>query len=94
MTALNGTLIPTYAARGAHRPLDDLIAADPDFELDDFYPTIQKISSFNGQTYAIGFDVAPTVLYYNKALLKKQGIAAPPRPSRCRGQPSVTWPRS
>ena len=38
VTALNGTLIPTYAARGAHRPLDDLIAADPDFELDDFYP--------------------------------------------------------
>jgi multiple sugar transport system substrate-binding protein len=79
VTALNGTLIPTYAARGAHRPLDDLIAADPDLRLDDFYPTIQKISSFNGQTYAIGFDVAPTVLYYNKDLLKKQGITAPSR---------------
>ncbi|MEV8371415.1 sugar ABC transporter substrate-binding protein [Kribbella sp. NPDC056861] len=77
VTALNGTLIPTYAARGAHRPLDDLIAADPDFKLADFYPAIQKISTFNGQTYAIGFDVAPTVLYYNKTLLAKAGIAAP-----------------
>jgi multiple sugar transport system substrate-binding protein len=79
VTALNGTLIPTYAARGAHRPLDDLIAADPDFHLDDFYPAIQKISTFNGQTYAIGFDVAPTVLYYNKTLLTKAGIPLPSR---------------
>jgi multiple sugar transport system substrate-binding protein len=70
-------LVQTYAARGAHRPLDDLIANDPEFKLDDFYPAIRKISTFNGQTYGIGFDVAPTVLYYNKDLLKKQGITAP-----------------
>ncbi|NUR95687.1 MAG: extracellular solute-binding protein, partial [Kribbellaceae bacterium] len=79
VTALNGTLIPTYAARGAHRPLDDLIAADPDFSLDDFYGTSRKISSFNGHTYAIGFDVAPTVMYYNTDLLDKQGIPLPSR---------------
>ena len=79
VTALNGTLIPTYAARGAHRPLDDLIEADPDFHLDDFYQSIRRISSFNGKTYAIGFDVAPTVMYYNKTLLQKQGVELPSR---------------
>jgi multiple sugar transport system substrate-binding protein len=84
VTAVNGQLLQTYAARGAHRPLDDLIANDPDFELDDFYPAIKKISTFNGQTYGIGFDVAPTVMYYNKDLLKKQGIE----------QPSPTQPMS
>jgi multiple sugar transport system substrate-binding protein len=77
VTALNGWLIPTYAARGAHRPLDDLIAGDPDFDIDDFYQPIRDISSFNDQTYAIGFDVAPTVIYYNKTLLQKQGIEPP-----------------
>ncbi|MGC4941671.1 ABC transporter substrate-binding protein [Kribbella sp. DT2] len=77
VTALNGWLIPTYAARGAHRPLDDLIAADPDFDIEDFYQPIRDISSFNDQTYAIGFDVAPTVIYYNKTLLEEKGIAAP-----------------
>ncbi|GAA3540374.1 extracellular solute-binding protein [Kribbella ginsengisoli] len=77
VTALNGTLIPTYASRGAHRPLDDLIAADADFKTDDFYPLSRKISSFNGKTYAIGFDVAPTVLYYNKTILTKAGIELP-----------------
>jgi multiple sugar transport system substrate-binding protein len=77
VTAVNGQLLQTYAARGAHRPLDDLIASDPELQLDDFYPAIRKISSFNGQTYAIGFDVAPTLMYYNKDLLKKQGIPAP-----------------
>jgi len=80
VTAVNGLLLQTYGARGAHRPLNDLIAADPDFDLDDFYPAIRKIATFNGQTYGIGFDVAPTVLYYNKTLLQKQGIA-PPSPT-------------
>lgn len=77
VTAVNGQLLQTYASRGAHRPLDDLIAADPDFDLDDFYPAIRKIGTFDGQIYGIGFDVAPTVLYFNKTLLAKQGIAAP-----------------
>lgn len=77
VTALNGTLIPTYAARGAHRPLDDLIAADRDFDHNDFYPTIRAISAFDNRTYAIGFDVAPTVLYVNKTIFGKHGIPVP-----------------
>ncbi|WP_063732057.1 ABC transporter substrate-binding protein [Streptomyces sp. RTd22] len=79
VTALNGWMIPTYAARGSHRALDDLIAQDPDFDRDDFYPASQSISSFAGKTYAIGFDVAPAVLYYNKSLLDKAGIDPPSR---------------
>ncbi|MEJ3654351.1 sugar ABC transporter substrate-binding protein [Actinomycetes bacterium KLBMP 9759] len=77
VTALNGWMLPTYAARGAHRPLDDLIANDPDFDMEDFYPDIRKISSFDGRTYAIGFDVAPTVLYCNKTIFDKHGIPMP-----------------
>ncbi|NUP40930.1 MAG: sugar ABC transporter substrate-binding protein [Streptomyces sp.] len=85
VTGINGWMVPTYAARGAHRPLDDLIADDPDFDLDDFYPAIRSISSFAGKTYGIGFDVAPTVLYYNKTLLDKHGID-PPSPTE-----PMTW---
>ena len=77
VTAINGQLLPTYAARGALRPLDDLIAADPDFDADDFYPTIRAISSFAGRPYMIGFDVAPNVLYVNKTLLAERGVDAP-----------------
>ena len=77
VTAVNGWMLPTYAARGAHRPLDDLIARDPDFDLDDFYPNIRSISSFDGRTYAIGFDVAPTVMYVNRSLFAEHGIAPP-----------------
>ena len=77
VTALNGWLVPTYAARGAHQPLDDLISGDPDFDLDDFYPTIRSIATFDGRTYGIGFDVAPTVLYVNKSMFADRGIPAP-----------------
>ena len=87
VTAINGQLLPTYAARGALRPLDDLIAADPDFDVDDFYPTIRAISSFAGRPYMIGFDVAPNVLYVNKTLLAERGIA-PPSPTE-----PMTWAR-
>jgi len=80
VTAVNGWLVPTYAARGAHRPLDDLIAGDPSLDVGDFYPATRAISSFGGRTYAIGFDVAPTVLYYNSSLFAQHGIA-PPSPT-------------
>jgi multiple sugar transport system substrate-binding protein len=85
VTAINGQSLPTYAARGALRPLDDLIAGDPDFDIDDFYPPIRAISSFAGRTYMIGFDVAPNVLYVNKTLLAERGIA-PPSPTE-----PMTW---
>ncbi|MFD1050992.1 extracellular solute-binding protein, partial [Kibdelosporangium lantanae] len=45
--------------------------------LGDFYPDIRSISSFNGKTYAIGFDVAPTVLFVNKTLFAQRGIPLP-----------------
>jgi multiple sugar transport system substrate-binding protein len=77
VNALNGWLIPTYASRGAHQPLDDLIAHDPEFSAADFYPASRSISAFAGRTYAVGFDVAPTVMYYNKTLLRKNGVPLP-----------------
>ncbi len=49
VTAINGTLIPTYAARGAHRPLDDLIAADPDFDLGRLLPASRRSRASPGR---------------------------------------------
>ncbi|WP_420110601.1 ABC transporter substrate-binding protein [Pseudactinotalea sp.] len=74
---VNGWLLPTYAGRGALLPLDDLIAGDSAFDHDDFFPAIRDIATFNGQTYGIGFDVAPTVLYVNLSLFEANGIAPP-----------------
>jgi multiple sugar transport system substrate-binding protein len=77
VTAINGLLLPTYAARGALLPLDDLIKADPSVRIDDFYAESRKLSSLADSTYALGFDIAPTVLYYNKTMFKKRGIPLP-----------------
>lgn len=74
---VNGWLVPTYAGRGALRPLNDLIEDDPEFDHDDFFEPIRRISSFDDRTYGIGFDVAPMVLYYNKTLFEAEGIATP-----------------
>ncbi|WP_159698977.1 sugar ABC transporter substrate-binding protein [Arthrobacter sp. 18067] len=77
VAAVSGTLIPAYAARGALMPLDDLIKADPSFDADDFYADSRKICSFNNKTYALGLDVAPTILYYNKTLFQELGVPLP-----------------
>ncbi len=73
--AVNGFLVPTYAARGALRPIDDLIAG---MDLTDFLPDIHAMSGFGGHQYGLGFDVAPMVLYVNKTLFAANGIPLPP----------------
>ena len=73
-----------WAARGAFRPLDDLVAAssvDPAA----FYPSAWAEATYGGRVYAIPYGVDNRALYYNKRLLREAGLvdasgeAQPPR---------------
>lgn len=48
--------------------LTPLIAKDPEFKLDDFYPNIVDIARRGDMLYAIPNDFTPMVMYYNKRL--------------------------
>ncbi len=59
-------------------PLDSLIAADPDFNLNDFEPSLLDAFRFNGQLYGLPKDYSTLVLYYNPEMLAAAGLDGPP----------------
>ena len=68
--------VPSYAARGVLEPLDSYIDASS-FALEDYYPDLRKIFSYDAQTYGFARDNDTTVLYYNKDLFDAAGQAYP-----------------
>lgn len=58
-------------------PLDDLIAASPNYEIDDFHPRLQEYNQYNGTTYALSLSTEPIFLYYRKDLYEELGLEPP-----------------
>jgi multiple sugar transport system substrate-binding protein len=58
-------------------PLDDLVAATPEFNQGDFTPTALGFFRNDGKLYGVPTDSAPKMLYYNKEIFDKAGIAPP-----------------
>ncbi|HEY0866751.1 MAG TPA: extracellular solute-binding protein, partial [Fimbriimonas sp.] len=67
-----------FAKRGAILPLNPFFNDIPGFSIDAYYPEIVKPHSYRGQVYVLPRDIAPiSVVYYNKELFQKAGIAYP-----------------
>ena len=62
--------MPGYAVRGALQPLASFID-DSGFDVDDFFGPIRQGLSVDGELYALGYDIGPIILYYNKDLFNK-----------------------
>ena len=60
-------------------PLDAMNKADPIEAFDDIAPGLVKAMSVDGKLVGIPVRHATQALFYNEALLKEAGIAAPPR---------------
>jgi len=67
----------SFASRNIYLPLDDLIAADKDVNIDDFNKGIREGLSYKGKIYALAYDFGPIVLYYNKSHFDKAGVPVP-----------------
>lgn len=69
--------VVTYASKGVLEPLNQFIEAEgPDY-LKGFYKSLIDLMTWRGQIYAMPQEVSPYVVYYNKTLLDKYGIALP-----------------
>lgn len=70
--------ISDWAARGAFRSLDDLIARDKDIDPeftptpDQYYPSVWAEASYGGKVYGIPLAADNRVLYYNRAIFRKK----------------------
>ncbi|MBI1763284.1 MAG: ABC transporter substrate-binding protein [Acidobacteria bacterium] len=70
---------PKYAAAGALRNLDELIAQDAAFDRADVYDYLWELGSFDNKLYVTPFSANNLGIYYNKQMLSEAGIAQPPQ---------------
>ena len=69
----------SYANGGWLMPLDSLIANDPDFDMDDFFPLVVDAYRVDGALYTLPMRWGPMILYYNKELFDHSAVAFPTR---------------
>lgn len=72
-----GTLVMVDS--GAITPLEDLVAGDKDFGLDELLPQVSQYYRINGKLYSLPFATSNPIIYYNADWFKKAGIAGPPK---------------
>jgi len=65
------------AQQGAILPLDDWIAADPDFDLADYYPASLVMFTWQKKLYGFPWDWGSGILGYNKDMFDAAGVAYP-----------------
>jgi len=69
--------ISGWAARGAFRPLNDLVEVDS-INPDSFYEAAWNEAVYRGKLYGLPSDIDARGLYYNRATLRKYGYDRPP----------------
>ncbi|MBI5866512.1 MAG: sugar ABC transporter substrate-binding protein [Planctomycetes bacterium] len=66
-----------FINNGLVRPIDDFVADDPQFRLDDYFPNVLDSFRRDGKLYGIPLDFTPMVLVYNKKLFDAAGVPYP-----------------
>jgi multiple sugar transport system substrate-binding protein len=64
-----------FAAKGVLEELTDKFSDT--YSLDDFLPSVQEIMNIDGKVYGIQSCIVSPILYYNKDIFDKMGIAYP-----------------
>jgi multiple sugar transport system substrate-binding protein len=65
------------AKSGTMIPLDDYVAKEKDFKLDDFIKSSLPSYQRDGKLWVIPYDEGPGILYYNKDIFDKAGVKYP-----------------
>lgn len=78
VSPIGNTWIPEFAALGALEPLDDEIAATPDFDQPDFFPGVWDTGVIDGRAYAVPWYVETRLPFYRRDMLAKAGVKTLP----------------
>lgn len=65
-----------FLMEGLFLPMDDFIANDPTFSLDDLYPGIRDHLTWNDQIWGMPYNISTPVIYYNRDLFEQSGLKA------------------
>ena len=73
--------VPLWAERKWIEPLDQYVAKDPNYDLNDFIPGVRAALSSQGKLYVAPFATETTFTAYRKDLLKAKGLTMPEHPT-------------
>jgi multiple sugar transport system substrate-binding protein len=74
---LNYRFYAQYAARGVLEPIEDRVDDSDLFQQEDFYEEAMNAFSFNDTLTCLPQNISSLVVYYNKDLFEKAGVAFP-----------------
>lgn len=66
-----------FVKNGVLQDLNGYVAKDTEFKTDQFFPNTLQAGTYQGKLYSIPLDFTPMVMYYNKDLFDKAGVAYP-----------------
>ena len=61
-----GTNLPDFASRGLLLDITDLIAKDPDFHAERYFPGALSLGEFRGRQYTLPRDLSTFTVFYNR----------------------------
>lgn len=67
----------TLSSIGALKDLTGFIKNDKDFVIENYYASVLQTGQYGGRQYALPYESNPKLMFVNKSLLEKEGIAMP-----------------
>jgi multiple sugar transport system substrate-binding protein len=68
---------PGVVAKGIYRPVDAYLARRPKAEVADFFPRVLQQYQWEGKQYGVPASITVMIVFYNKDLFDREGLAYP-----------------
>lgn len=82
VATLSNYEIPFYADNGWVAAIDDYLASDADFNLDDMLPSMmESMTGSDGKTYGMPFEGQSSFTMYRKSVFEELGLTMPSNPT-------------
>ena len=72
-----GTDFNQFSSMGVMKNLEPLMGKDPDFDEENYFSSSLRSGQYGEVQYALPYETVPTLMFVNKTLLAKEGIAMP-----------------
>ena len=73
--------VPLWAEQGWLEPVGEDVEADPNYDLDDFFPSMLAGLTYEDQLYALPFYGESAMTFYRRDLFEQAGLEMPERPT-------------
>ncbi len=73
--------VPLWAEQGWLEPIGDEVRADPNYDVDDIFPSMLAGLTYEDQLYALPFYGESAMLFYRTDLFEAAGLEMPERPT-------------